>query len=489
MRNMANHQNLNREGAQIPFLFDVIRLDKTITLERPRKIKDIACSKASLDVVSELLTDYSTRFKRFYWGRHFEAMSTLLANLYAHGNRQGILYSRNNSGKGDRLIMALVDYLAEQGLIVSTIQPRNEAGCSSFIQAKPELIRRLNIAKVRIAKSKDHRPLVLRDKNKKELSTTRLQRHTPREFKRLTKAVELHNSWWENNSATLSTKPVIPVLHRVFNKSESMRVKMLKKSGAFSDSDSFSDTLASNDATNGQALKDNPFPFLGGRYYGIYQGIPSKDRAKILFNGKQTVEIDYKSIHISILYSWAGVSMIGDPYIVDGYERSVVKSIMLRLVNAKSLSHLRSVITSSAKESRKSAYKEYKESRAAFERDTAKSYKARAPYKPKWIDSHIKNIPTGFDAKRFIDDFMARHSAIAEWFGSDDIGLKLQLADSELMTSVMVDLYDRKKPIPVLPVHDSLICRKSNLELVRLTMRHHFKKMFGTSIQVTVDQN
>ena len=79
---------------------------------------------------------------------------------------------------------------------------------------------------------------------------------------------------------------------------------------------------------------------------------------------------------------------------------------------------------------------------------------------------------------------MKRHSVIKDLLGGDNVGLRLQRADSELMSNILVDLYDRKSPVPCLPVHDSLVCRKSNSELVRLTMEHHFKVMFNTRITV-----
>jgi hypothetical protein len=451
MRTLINNvRNLSQKGGQLRFQFDVIRLDKTLTLESAHHLKTIVCSKSSLSIVDDLLADYSTRFKRFHAVKHSEALSMLLANLlYAYGHNKGVLYSRNNSGKGERLIMGLIDYLAECGLVESIIQPPNEVGCSSYALALPELKRQLDIAKAKLAKSKNHKPLILRDENKKELSTARLENYTPNKFKQLTKPVDLHNEWWNNNSATISKRPVIPFLHRVFNKSFD----------------------------------------LGGRYYGLHQSIPSKDRANILFNGKPTVEIDYSSMHMAILYAWAGVGMIGDPYLIEGYERKAVKAIMLRLVNIENMSSLKAIVTNSAKESRKAAFSEYKAKRDTFERQAASHLKATPPRKPKWLDSHIQNIPEGFNAKAFIQSLHERHSAISQFLGSNDIGLRLQAADSALVGVIMNDLYSQKTPVPVLPVHDSLICRKTNSELVRLTMKHHFREMFGSSIEVTVSEN
>mgnify|MGYP003626087751 CR=1 FL=1 len=448
----SNVHFLHSDGGQLRLPFDVIKLDKTMILENVHHIKPIACSKVTISIVDDLLADYSKRFKRFHYAKYFEALSTLLANLlYAYGHNNGVLYSRDTGPKGDKLILGLVDYLAERGWVESIIQPPNESGCSSFAIPLPELKRRLDIARVRIAKGKNHKPIILRDEDKKESSTVEFQRNTPNKFKKLTRPVDLHNAWWDNNSATLYKRPMLTALHRVFNNSR----------------------------------YDH-----GGRFYGTYQSTPSKDRPMILFNGKPTVEIDYSAMHIAILYARAGVAMIGDAYAIEGYtrdeDRDPVKAIMLRLVNTENMSSLEAIITSSAKESSKAKFNKYKKERAEFEDQAASHLKAPPPIKPKWLDSHIEGIPTGFNAKKFIQSLHKHHSAISHLLGSKDIGLRLQADDSALMGAIMNDLYSRKNPVPVLPVHDSLICRKTNSALVEMTMKHYFREMFGARIEVKV---
>jgi hypothetical protein len=448
----SNVHYLHSDGAQLRLPFDVIRLNKTMILENDHHMKPIACSKVTISIVDDLLADYSKRFKRFHYAKYFEALSTLLANLfYAYGHNNGVLYSRDTGPKGDKLILGLVDYLAECGLVESIIQPPNESGCSSFAIPLPELKRRLDIARVRIAKGKNHKPVILRDEKKKESSTVEFQRNTPNKYKQLSRPADSHNDWWDNNSVTLYKRPILPALHRVFN----------------------------------NLRYDH-----GGRFYGSYQSIPSKDRPMILFNGKPTVEIDFSSMHIAILYARAGVAMIGDAYAIEGYtrdeDRDPVKAIMLRLVNTENMSSLEAIITNSAKESRKAEFSKYKKERAEFEKDADAYRKAKPPYKKPWIDSHIENIPTGFNAKKFIQSLHKHHSAISHLLGSKDIGLRLQADDSALMGAIMNDLYSRKNPVPVLPVHDSLICRKTNEVLVKLTMKHYFREMFGASIEVKV---
>ena len=430
---------------QLTLSYGVVRLDKSLTLADAHHIKDYCTSKSVDSMVDELLDDISARFERFNRSKYQQGFSNLLANLfYASSHGKGVLYDRAK-GKRSLIQLTIIDYLADKLLIDSIIQPPNDKGNCSYIVAMPELTNLLNTHKIRIANGKkEFKPLVLRNESKKNLSTLRLETYQKSIYKSLIKGVELHNAFWENNAVTLNKKIVIPYIHRVFNINTG----------------------------------------LGGRFYGLHQQLPSEDRKSLLFNGKPTVEIDYSSQHIAILYAWEGVEMIGDPYTIKGYGRKAVKGIFLRLVNVKNLSALEGVITTSAKEVSKQKFKQYKKEREMFELRASKSLRAKQPYKPKFIDSHIENIPTDFNAKQFIADLMVRHSVIKGWLGDENIGLKLQRADSELMSNVLVDLYSRKSPVPCLPVHDSLVCRKSNLELVRLTMKHQFKLMFNANIKV-----
>ena len=439
---------------QLSFNFGVIKLDKSLRLVDAHHLKDYRTSKSVDSLISELLDDMSKGAERFSRSKYQVVFSNLLANLfYASSHGKAVLYDRNNNSRS-KVMLNVIEYLARKQFIDSNVQPANTKGNASFVIAMPELITLLNVHKIRVAHdSKEFKPLVLRgEKTKigrkkirgKELSTLRLREHRKSEYKALTKATELYNAYWESNAVTLNKKVVIPQLHRVFNLNTD----------------------------------------LGGRFYGAYQELSSKDRTSLLFNRKPTTELDFSSLHIAMLYAWKCVQMIGDPYTIKGYDRKVVKGIFLRLVNVNSISALQAVITHSSKESTKEKYRQYIDKRKVFELTASKGLSAQAPVKPDWYDSFIKNVPTGFNSKQFIIDLMKRHSVIKDLLGGDNVGLRLQRADSELMSNILVDLYDRKSPVPCLPVHDSLVCRKSNSELVRLTMEHHFKVMFNTRITV-----
>lgn len=432
------------EVVQLPLNFGVIRLDHSLTLANAHKLGDYACGQSVETLIDSMLADISKGFERFHRGKYQARLSTLLANLfYASGNGKGVLYDRMSS-KRDSVVIKSIDYLLEVGLIASMVQPSNDKGCCSYVIALPELVSLLKSHNVKITNDEESfDPLIIRDKNKRKMSTLQLRRNK-RIYGDLIGAVKMHNDYWNDNRVTLNTKPVLPFLHRVFNTSHS----------------------------------------LGGRFYGDYQNSPKVDRARFLFNGKPTVELDYSSLHIAMLYAWSGVALIGDPYTIKGFDRDAVKSIFLHLVNTKDLASLKRMITTSATAKAKEQAKAYKKARHEFEIRASKGLKASKPVKPNIVKYHIKNIPGGFKAKAFIEALLERHGAIKHLLGSDDIGLKLQRADSELVSNLLTNLYSRKKPIPVLPVHDSLICRRTNLETVKLAMEQEFESLFNAKIRV-----
>ena len=53
----------------------------------------------------------------------------------------------------------------------------------------------------------------------------------------------------------------------------------------------------------------------GGRFYGgWWQNIPSRLRPFITINGKETVELDYSSMHPRMLYAHIGMECPDEPY-------------------------------------------------------------------------------------------------------------------------------------------------------------------------------
>ena len=81
----------------------------------------------------------------------------------------------------------------------------------------------------------------------------------------------------------------------------------------------------------------------GGRFYGgWWQRIPSQYRARIHFSDMPTSELDFSGLHINLLYLMNKKELpMTDPYDIkgigiDGFNRQIVKIILLHIINAKS---------------------------------------------------------------------------------------------------------------------------------------------------------
>ena len=81
----------------------------------------------------------------------------------------------------------------------------------------------------------------------------------------------------------------------------------------------------------------------GGRFYGgWWQRIPEVWRTRIRIWNNLVTEIDYKGLHIALLYKIEHETMVGDPYVLEGYEntpemRSFLKTALLSSINAKNI--------------------------------------------------------------------------------------------------------------------------------------------------------
>jgi hypothetical protein len=83
----------------------------------------------------------------------------------------------------------------------------------------------------------------------------------------------------------------------------------------------------------------------GGRFSGHFvQGLPKKIRQLLTLGGEQVSEPDYPAHHLRILYALEGHPLPGDPYEVNGWERTVAKVALLMMINAPSRQSARGAI-------------------------------------------------------------------------------------------------------------------------------------------------
>ncbi|PAP97799.1 hypothetical protein CIT25_35010 [Mesorhizobium mediterraneum] len=178
----------------------------------------------------------------------------------------------------------------------------------------------------------------------------------------------------------------------------------------------------------------------GGRFYGgWWQSIRKDYRRFITINGRPTVEVDFSSMQLAMLYAQVGRQLEGDAYVIDGFGpevRPLVKTTTLKMINA-----------------------------------------------PGGIRSPLKSaLPEGISWKGLQEAILARHKAIAEFFGSGE-GIRLQRLDSDIAEEVIMTMMD--KGIPVLPIHDSFIVAEGHAEELSATMVNAYqRRMRGRAISL-----
>jgi len=174
----------------------------------------------------------------------------------------------------------------------------------------------------------------------------------------------------------------------------------------------------------------------GGRFYGHFvQGLPKKTRQLLTLSGEHVSEPDYPAHHLHILYALEGHPLPGDPYEVNGWERSVVKVALLIMINAPSWQSGRGAIMH----------------QFGLSRD---------------------------EGRRLVHELERRHAPIAKHFQSG-AGCWLQGYDSRMADRILIEAI--RQGIPVLPIHDSFITPARHEKRVRELMEMAFQTViFGS---------
>lgn len=190
----------------------------------------------------------------------------------------------------------------------------------------------------------------------------------------------------------------------------------------------------------------------GGRFYGgWWEGIPSEYRAKLLINGKRTEELDFGSLHPTILYAKHGLSLPKDAYeitiqpstVPEGQSRSDFRKVVKRAFNAML------------------------------------NAENRLNTSPRNLNLHS----WGIRWEEIVAAIERKHELIAGEFFSG-VGLELQYEDSQIAEEVMMTFAKQQGLVPLLPVHDSFICHHGYKKDVLKLMHDIFKARYGVNIQI-----
>lgn len=185
----------------------------------------------------------------------------------------------------------------------------------------------------------------------------------------------------------------------------------------------------------------------GGRFYCPQQNMPSKQRQHLCFNEEPTIEIDFKSIHPTLLYQLKGLSFNGDPYEIDGYDRDLIKTAFSMLVN---------ITSTASKPSAKSMGNSFTKQ---FEFDAQES-------------------------QALTNALFEKHDAIKEYFGTG-YGLTLQYIDSRIAFDVMHHFVEVMNQ-PIFMLHDSAIVSVRHVEMLKIVMAESYSEVVSDVCQQTI---
>ena len=263
----------------------------------------------------------------------------------------------------------------------------------------------------------------------------------------------LFSHYFTYNSSDIFNKLVINPLHRNNNSNSSSTSSNILLSSLREPNEIFRRFIPQV-----KAVFSNADFALGGRLYnaglGDWQSMPQAQRKTIRIDNCRTVELDYNSFHISMLYALEGKQISGDPYssVASRALRPVVKKLLLTVLNASSIREAASSMVNQV---------QILQQRPLLKERDLKFLRAYLNCKPNWYD--------------LINRLKVAHPVIGQYFCSG-AGLHLQRIDSEIMRDVLVGLSERN--IPCLPVHDSAIVQYFREADLRREMQLAYCKMF-----------
>jgi hypothetical protein len=204
----------------------------------------------------------------------------------------------------------------------------------------------------------------------------------------------------------------------------------------------------------------------GGRSYVIGEGttiMARTFRKKIKIDGEDTVEIDFKSLHPSLIAEICDVVLPEgfDPYGIsmDGYDpkalRKICKIAFLCMFNARDFDQALAAVTN--------------ELRSLKDEETEEHLPTL------WKQQGL--VPPVIGVKAILQNLAEHNMYAAEWMFSGK-GVNLQYIDSQIMDLIIQQFMDIDEF--VLPVHDSIIVQERLKEFGENSMRVAYKQILGS---------
>lgn len=433
-----------------------IRIQRGLVLaKKPTKLNKDWCTNNKS--VNAFLEYHSEKFFEFIEAKRrtkskVALLDCVLANLLEAYNRNAqLIYSRETARKDTKTMIQIADYLTSAKLTINVIGKQNNSEHSaSFLKPTDKFGLEVKAARVRVAIAEDAPMISVKDDKGEPLSVKRIQARNRARYAEVQASVVAYNKLWLDHEVTFNEKPLVPFCKRKFN----------------------------HDI------------YHGGRFYDASHLSLKRDERKTLkIDGEATAEPDFKAIHPHLLYALKGLQLEADPYTVCGFDRKAIKKALLVMVNASRMQDVATSITKSGKPKNIAKHEAYKKARQTFEIERAEYESAvargesvkppREPINPFPAGKQlfIEGMPENTDGKTLVNAILEHHKPIADLFGSELLGLKLQRLDADVMANVLTQC--ALSGIPALPIHDAVSCRVSDLDDVKKIMRRAYKTVSG----------
>lgn len=192
----------------------------------------------------------------------------------------------------------------------------------------------------------------------------------------------------------------------------------------------------------------------GGRLYATctdgsgvtFQTLKKAERKTLEINGEATCEPDFKCLHVNLAYILANKQLTTDAYDFHP-DRKFAKKALLISLNCKT-----------------------------------KEQALYALFRDPYVASKNYSL---YECQLCLDLMLNRHEAIKDiLFSGKCLGLELQNIDSDIMLEILT--VAKEHNIPILPVHDSCICRKSDKDTVIAIMKSVALSKLGRKLAVAL---
>jgi len=196
---------------------------------------------------------------------------------------------------------------------------------------------------------------------------------------------------------------------------------------------------------------------MNGRFYGgWWQQVNDDWRSKIFIDDQPTIEVDFKGLHVAMLYAQTGNKMAHDPYDISSQKieayppellRKLIKRLALTAINAKEKS---------------SAYRAFRDG---------------------FSTAHVGKTLSNKKLDQLMAAFLEVNPALEAFLFSDQ-GIRLMYLDSQITSHV--HNHFTKQGTPVLSIHDSYVIDHMRVAELRDVMAEASKAVVGQALPTSI---